>query len=90
LRINNLKLKKMSIVNTFKNFSMSGILFFSYLAYNSIVKNDPTENVILYSLFAVGFLFVTYFILSYIKVNLKSIIFKNIILWIFVAFASNL
>jgi ABC-type Mn2+/Zn2+ transport system permease subunit len=80
----------MSIVNTFKNFSMSGILFFSYLAYNSIVKNDPTENVILYSLFAVGFLFVTYFILSYIKVNLKSIIFKNIILWIFVAFASNL
>ncbi|MGY8951654.1 MAG: hypothetical protein ACKVJW_07705, partial [Flavobacteriales bacterium] len=88
--INNLKLKKMSIVNTFKNFSMSGILFFSYLAYNSIVKNDPTENVILYSLFAVGFLFVTYFILSYIKVNLKSIIFKNIILWIFVAFASNL
>ena len=80
----------MSILNTFKNFSMSGILFFSYLAYDSIIQSEPIKNTIVFLIFALVFLSITWYVFSYIKTNIKSIIIKNIILWIFVAFASNL
>ena len=80
----------MSILNTFKNFSMSGILFFAYLAYDSVNQNEPIKNTIVFLIFALVFLFITFYVFSYIKTNIKSIIIKNVILWIFVAFASNL
>jgi len=80
----------MSILITFKNFSMSGILFFSYLAYDSIIQSEPIKNTIVFLIFALVFLSITFYVFSYIKTNIKSIIIKNVILWIFVAFASNL
>jgi len=80
----------MSIINTFKNFSFSGFLFFFYLTYDSIKNSDPIENTIFFSLFALVFICITFFVSNYIKTNLKSIIFKNVILWIFVAIASNI
>ena len=80
----------MSIINTFKNFSFSGFLFFIYLTYDSIKNSDPIENTIFFSLFALVFICITFFVSNYIKTNLKSIIFKNVILWIFVAIASNI
>ena len=80
----------MSILNTFKNFSMSGILFFYYLAYDSIIQSEPIKNTIVFLIFALVFLSITFYVFSYIKTNIKLIIIKNIILWIFVAFASNL
>jgi len=80
----------MSIIITFKNFSFSGFLFFSYLTYDSIKNSDPIENTIFFSLFALVFICITFFVSNYIKTNLKSIIFKNVILWIFVAIASNI
>ena len=69
---------------------MSGILFFSYLAYDSIIQGDPIKNTIVFLIFALVFLSITWYVFSYIKTNIKSIVIKNIILWIFVAFASNL
>ncbi|MDB4013363.1 hypothetical protein N9475_00025 [Flavobacteriaceae bacterium] len=69
---------------------MSGILFFSYLAYDSILQSEPIKNTIVFLIFALVFLSITWYVFSYIKTNIKSIIIKNIILWIFVAFASNL
>jgi len=80
----------MSIINTFKNFSFSGFLFFIYLTYDSIKNSDPIENTIFFSLFSLVFICITFFVFNYIKTNLKSIIFKNLILWIFVAIASNI
>jgi hypothetical protein len=80
----------MSIINTFKNFSFSGFLFFIYLTYDSIKNSDPIENTIFFSLFSLVFICITFFVFNYIKTNLKSIIFKNVILWIFVAIASNI
>ena len=80
----------MSIINTFKNFSFSGFLFFIYLTYDSIKNSDPIENTIFFSLFSLVFTCITFFVYNYIKTNLKSIIFKNLILWIFVAIASNI
>ncbi|MDC1064459.1 hypothetical protein OAP98_00465 [Flavobacteriaceae bacterium] len=69
---------------------MSGILFFSYLAYDSIIQGDPIKNTIVFLIFALVFLSITWYVFSYIKTNIKSIVIKNIILWIFVAIASNL
>ncbi|MDG1343983.1 MAG: hypothetical protein P8P43_04120 [Flavobacteriaceae bacterium] len=69
---------------------MSGILFFSYLAYDLIIQGDPIKNTIVFLIFALVFLSITWYVFSYIKTNIKSIVIKNIILWIFVAFASNL
>jgi hypothetical protein len=69
---------------------MSGILFFSYLAYDSIIQSEPIKNTIVFLIFALVFLSITFYVFSYIKTNIKSIIIKNVILWIFVAFASNL
>ena len=69
---------------------MSGILFFSYLAYDSVNQNEPIKNTIVFLIFALVFVSITFYVFNYIKTNIKSIIIKNIILWIFVAFASNL
>ena len=71
----------MSIINTFKNFSFSGFLFFIYLTYDSIKNSDPIENTIFFSLFSLVFICITFFVFNYIKTK-KSIIFKNLIIFV--------